>query len=63
MWPTMIAWLFAILATIEGVRASALLVQGIARHSQNNKEYGLYLLVNTTGLAIAAILIFLVLHI
>lgn len=61
MWPAMMAWLFAIFATIEGVRASALLIRGNMRHSRMHKENGVSLLVNTAGLAIAAVLTFLVL--
>ena len=61
MWPAMMAWLFAIFAIIEGVRASILLICGSVRHSRINKENGVSLLLNAAGLAIAAAITFLVL--
>ena len=61
MWPAMMAWLFAIFAIIEGVRASILLICGNMHQSRINKENGVSLLVNTAGLAIAVTLTFLVL--
>lgn len=61
MWPAIMAWLFVVLATIEGMRASAFLIYGSIHRSRIHKENGASLLVNTAGLTIAAILIFLVL--
>lgn len=60
MWHIFLAWMFAVFAVIEGFRSGTLLAYGLIKKKKDCKEHGVALAVNTTGFALAAALVFLV---